>query len=197
MDAVERRAEKRVRPPGDAVLEFALWPAPAVAPARLPLAEIGRPAASGRCDCQLTVDDISALGIGLTLDAPAAILAPLAAPPALFLYLQLRDYRPQADGEVLSFFFHTAKARLVPSPGRLQAGLRFLRLGRGSPFDKSLEFIDVSRFGAPGLASWIDAVVRGELRPDHDPAPGLNLDRLLDEPCVSGPLPAQGQDSPS
>ncbi|OLN26784.1 hypothetical protein DVDV_2484 [Desulfovibrio sp. DV] len=196
MDAVERRAEKRVRPPGDAVLEFALWPAPPAAPARLPLAELGRPAASRRDGCRLVVADISAQGIGLTLDAPAAILDPLAAVPAFFLYLRLREYRPQTEGELLSLFFHAATARLTLSAGRLQAGLRFLRLGRGSPFDKALEFVDVSRFGAPGLASWIDAVVRGELRPDHDPAPGLNLDRLLDEPDVSGPLPAQGQDSP-
>ena len=196
MDAVERRAEKRVRPPGDVVLEFALWPAPPAAPARLPLVELGRPAASRRGGCRLVVADISAQGIGLTLDAPAAILAPLAAVPAFFLYLRLREYRPQTEGELLSLFFHAATARVTLSSGRLQAGLRFLRLGRGSPFDKALEFVDVSRFGAPGLASWIDAVVRGELRPDHDPAPGLNLDRLLDEPDVSGPLPAQGQDSP-
>lgn len=197
MDAVERRAEKRVHPPGDAVLEFALWPASPAAPARLPIAELGRPAASRRGGCRLTVADISVLGIGLTLDAPTAALEALAVAPALFLYLRLREYRPQTEGELLSLFFHAATARLTRSAGRLQAGLRFLRLGRGSSFDKALEFIDVSRFGAPGLASWIDAVVRGELRPDHDPAPGLNLDRLLDEPCVSGPLPAQGQDSPS
>jgi hypothetical protein len=197
MDAVERRAEKRVRPPGDAVLEFALWPAAPAAPARLPVSALGRPAASRRDGCRLTVADISALGIGLELDAPAPVIAALASTPALYLYLRLRDYRPQTDGELLSLFFHAATARVAASADNLFAGLRFLRQGRGSTFDKALDFFDVSRFGAPGLAAWIDAVVRDEHRPGRDPAPGLNLDRLLDEPDVSAAPPTPGQDTVS
>lgn len=195
MNEMERRAEKRVRPPGDVVLEFALWPAALDAPARLSLAELGPPVASRREGCRLVVADISAIGIGIELAAPGATVAALAGAPALFLYLRLRDYRPQTAGELISLFFHAKSARVAATPEHLFAGLRFERQGRGSPFDKALDFLDVSRFGAPGLAAWIDAVVRDEHRPGHDPAPGLNLDRLLDEPGVSAPSPARSQDN--
>ena len=232
MDERDRRAEKRVRPPGDAVLEFALWPTAVAAPARLALAELGPPAVSRRAGYRLLVADISAIGIGIELSAPtpagclgradaggapipapAPALAPALAPapasapaltmdtlagtPAFFLYLRLRDYRPQTAGELFSLFFHATAARITATPGHLFAGLRFVRQGRGSPFDKALEFLDVSRFGAPGLAAWIDAVVRDEHRPDHDPAPGVNLDRLLDEPGVSASSPTRSQDDVS
>ena len=121
----------------------------------------------------------------------------LAGAPAFFLYLRLRDYRPQTAGELFSLFFHATAARIATTPGHLFAGLRFMRQGRGSPFDKALEFLDVSRFGAPGLAAWIDAVVRDEHRPGHDPDPGVNLDRLLDEPGVSASSPTRSQDDVS
>ena len=197
MDAMDRRAEKRVRPPGDAVLEFALWPAAVEPPLRLPLADLGPPAASRRQGCRLIVADVSAIGIGLELFAPGPAIDALADAAAFFLYLRLRDYRPQTAGERISLFFHATAARIAATPDRLFAGLRFVRQGRGSPFDKILEFLDISRFGAPGLAAWIDAVVRDEHRPGHAPDPGVNLDRLLDEPGVSAPRPTRSQDTVS
>ena len=195
MDAMDRRAEKRVRPPGDAVLEFALWPAAVEAPTRLPLADLGPPAASRPTGCRLIVADVSAIGVGIELTAPAPIIDALAGAAAFFLFLRLRDYRPQTAGERIPLFFHATAARIAATPEQLLAGLRFVRQGHGSPFDKALEFLDVSRFGVPGLAAWIDAVVRDENRPDHNPAPGVNLDRLLDEPGVSTPRPTRSQDT--
>ena len=194
MDAVERRAEKRVRPPGDAVLEFALWPAAPAAPARLPVSALGRPAASRRDGCRLTLLDASSIGLGVELAAPESALDALADAPAWFVYLTLRECRPEAEGELLSLFYHVAVARLRPSPGVLSAGLRLARQGRGCPFDKAIDFFDVSRFGSPDLAAWLDALARSAARPAPAAGPGLHLDRLLEEPALSADAPTLNKD---
>lgn len=182
MDAVERRAEKRVRPPGDAVLDFALWPADPFPPARLPLAMLGPPVASRRTGERLELADIAAIGLGLHVSGDPAVLVTLAVAPALFVYLKLRDYRPHPPGDILSFFFLAQTARAETIPEGLGFGLRLLRLGRGSSFEKSLEFLDVSRFGVRELAVWIDAVARAGQRQASVVGPGLDIDELLNEP---------------
>jgi hypothetical protein len=192
MDAVERRAEKRVRPPGDAIVDFALWPAELTPPSRLLLHVLGPPSASRLTGDSLVLSDISAIGLGLGLHAAPATTTPLAASPALFIYLKLRDYRPHAPTGVFSLFFHAQIARASVTPEGLGLGMRLLRQGRGSFFEKALELLDVSRFGVPELVVWIDAVVRGIQEPDRMLSPGLDLDRLLDEPEL-GLVPADTQ----
>lgn len=192
MDAVERRAEKRVRPPGDAVTDFALWPAELIPPSRLLPRELGPPVARRRAGDQLAISDVSAIGLGLHLYATPDVAARLAAVPALYLYLKLRDYRPLAPNGVLSLFFHAKIARAAVTPEGLDLGMRLLRQGRGSFFEKALELLDVSRFGVPELVVWIDAVVRGTKEPDRRLGPGLDLDLLLEEPEL-GPVPPDTQ----
>jgi hypothetical protein len=182
MDAVERRAELRVRPPGDVVLDFALWPADLHSPSRLPVSDLGRPTVCRQTGDRLTLADATAIGLGLALVAPPAACACLSAAPALFVYLKLRDFRPQAPNGVLSLFFHVLAARVETRPDGLGLGVRFLRQGRGSSFDRTLELLDVSRFGVPELAVWVDAVARGMTRSERTPGPGLDLDQLLDAP---------------
>lgn len=192
MDAVERRAEKRVRPPGDALLDFALWPAEPAPPPRLLLPVLGLPATCRLAGDTLVLIDITAIGLGLRLDAGAAPRERIAAAPAVFVYLKLREYRPKAQGGVLSLFFHARSVRVEPLPDGLALGLRFTRQGRGSSFEKSLELLDVSHFGVPMLAAWIDALVRDMEEPQQAQGPGLDLDRLLDEPQI-GLTPTAGQ----
>jgi hypothetical protein len=194
MDAVERRAEKRVRPPGDAVTDFALWPAELIPPSRLLPRELGPPVASRRAGDQLAISDVAAIGLGLHLCAAQDAAAGLSAVPALYLYLKLCDYRPLAPNGVLSLFFHAQIARAAVTPEGLDLGMRLLRQGRGSFFEKALELLDVSRFGVPELVVWIDAVVRGskEKEPDRRLGPGLDLDLLLEEPEL-GPVPPDTQ----
>lgn len=194
MDAVERRAELRVRPPGDALAAFAVWPAAGPAPARLSVAALGRPAASRREGCRLTLLDASSIGLGVELAAPDSALTALAAAPAWFVYLTLRECRPEAEGELLSLVYHAAVARLRPSPGVLAAGLRLTRQGRGCPFDKAIDFFNVSRFGSPDLAAWLDALARAATRPALAAGPGLHLDRLLEEPALSADAPIAQKD---
>ncbi len=181
MEHVERRAEKRVCPPGDVLLEFALWPAAPEAPARLDLAALGAPTACRRNGDRMRLADVSAIGLGLVVTAVQPARTLLAQAPALFVYLKLRDPRPDAPTDVLSLFFHARTARAGDGPEGLRLGLRLLRQGRGSSFEKALELLDASRFGVSDLASWIDAVVREMERPPAMPGPGLDLDRLLDE----------------
>jgi hypothetical protein len=196
MDAVERRAELRVRPPGDALAAFAVWPAVGAAPARLPVAALGLPVASRREGCRLTLLDASSIGLGVELAAPDSALAVLAAAPAWLVYLILRECRPEAEGELLSLVYHAVVARLRPSPGVLSAGLRLARQGRGCPFDKAIDFFDVSRFGSPDLAAWLDALARSAARPAPAAGPGLHLDRLLEEPALSADAPIAQKDVP-
>jgi hypothetical protein len=196
MDAVERRAELRVRPPGDALAAFAVWPAASPAPARLSVAALGRPAASRREGCRLTLLDASSIGLGVELAAPDSALDTLADAPAWFVYLTLRECRPEAEGELLSLFYHAAVARLRPSPGVLAAGLRLTRQGRGCPFDKAIDFFNVTRFGSPDLAAWLDALARAAARPALAAGPGLHLDRLLEEPELSADAPIVPKDAP-
>ncbi len=196
MDAVERRAELRVRPPGDALAAFALWPAVGPAPARLSVAALGRPAASRRDGCRLTLLDASSIGLGVELVAPQTALTTLAAAPAWFVYLTLRECRPEAEGGLLSLLYHAVTARLQPSPGVLSAGLRLTRQGRGCPFEKAIDFFDVSRFGSPDLAAWLDALARAVARPAPGDGPGLHLDRLLEEPTLSADAPIVYKDAP-
>ncbi|EHJ47510.1 hypothetical protein DFW101_1502 [Solidesulfovibrio carbinoliphilus subsp. oakridgensis] len=191
MDAVERRAEKRVHPPGDALLDFALWPADPFPPVRLPLSVLGPPAACRRSGQHLELSDIAAIGLGLRLSGPPDVLARLSGAPALFVYLKLRDYRSHPSTEVLSFFFLAQNVRADPLPGGLRFGLRLLRLGRGSSFEKALEFLDVSRFGARELTVWIDAVAREGQRQAEGLGPGLDLDGLLLEPELAASADAQ------
>jgi len=196
MDAVERRAEKRVRPPGDAVLDFALWPAEPFPPARLPLARLGPPVASRRTGQRPELADLAAIGLGLHVSGEPEVLAPLAVAPALFVYLKLRDYRPHPPGDVLSFFFLAQTARAETIPEGLGFGLRLLRLGRGASFEKSLEFLDVSRFGVRELAAWIDAVARAGQQRESGVGPGLDIDDLLIEPeltAASGDTQRNGE----
>lgn len=196
MDAVERRAELRVRPPGDALAAFAVWSAVGAAPARLPVAALGLPVASRREGCRLTLLDASSIGLGVELAAPDSALAVLAAAPAWLVYLTLRECRPEAEGELLSLVYHAVVARLRPSPGVLSAGLRLARQGRGCPFDKAIDFFDVSRFGSPDLAAWLDALARSAARPAPAAGPGLHLDRLLEEPALSADAPIAQKDVP-
>lgn len=195
MDAVERRAELRVRPPGDALAAFAVWPAGGPAPARLTVAALGRPAASRREGCRLTLLDASSIGLGVELAAPQIALDALAAAPGWLVYLTLRECRPEAEGELLSLLYHAAVARLRPSPGVLRAGLRLTRQGRGCPFDKAIDFFNVSRFGSPDLAAWLDALARAAARPALAAGPGLHLDRLLEEPALSADAPIVPKDA--
>ena len=196
MDAVERRAELRVRPPGDALAAFAVWPAVGAAPARLPVAALGRPVASRREGCRLTLLDASSIGLGVELAAPQTALDALAAAPAWLVYLTLRECRPGAEGELLSLFYHAVVARLQPVPGVIAAGLRLARQGRGCPFEKAIDFFDVSRFGSPDLAAWLDALARAAARPAAVHGPGLHLDRLLEEPALSADAPMVHKDAP-
>jgi hypothetical protein len=182
MDAIERRAEKRVHPPDDALLDFALWPADPFPPVRLPLSALGPPAACRRSGQDLVLSDIAAIGLGLRLSGPPDVLARLSGAPALFVYLKLRDYRSHPSTEVLSFFFLAQNVRAETTRDDVRFGLRLLRLGRGSSFEKALEFLDVSRFGARELTVWIDAVARDGQRRAGGLEPGLDLDALLLEP---------------
>lgn len=186
MDPVERRAEKRVRPPGNAVLDFALWPSELSPPARLPLSLLGPPLVSRRGGHILELADIAAIGVGLRLSGLPDALAPLARAPALYIYLKLRDYRAHPSVDALSFFFLAQNVRVQATDAGLRFGLRLLRLGRGSSFEKALEFLDVSRFGARELNVWIDAVAREGQRPTLGAGPGLDLDELLLEPELAG-----------
>jgi hypothetical protein len=194
--AMERRAEKRVCPPGDAVLAFALWPSvPAVSP-RLFLSVLGPPLAKGPAGHGLELADITARGLGLHVRAEPGVLERLAASPALYVYLKLRDYRPQAPAEVLSLFFHALTAHAVSQPDGLALGLRLSHQGWGSVHEKALELLDVSRFGVPELVAWIDALARNMALPRRTACPGIDLDHLLDEPeCVPVASPAQGNPS--
>lgn len=196
MDAQERRAEKRVRPPGDAVLDFALWPARLPPPSRLPIEKLGPPAACRRAGDRLVLADIAAIGLGLRLSAAPDVAGRLAAAPALDVYLRLRDYRPHAPNGWLSLFFHAQTARVLAGPDALLFGLRLLRQGRGSSFEKALELLDISRFGAPELAAWVDAVTRNAASPSPMAGPGLELDRLLDEPALALPPPDRTRNTP-
>ncbi|WP_300158835.1 hypothetical protein [Solidesulfovibrio sp.] len=183
----DRRAEKRVQPPQDAVLDFALWPAPAFPPIRLPLAELGPPASRGLPGQHLVLADAAPLGLGLRLSAPPDVVAALTASPALFVYLKLRDYGDA--GVALSLFLHAATMRSQPEEGGGRFGLRIAHLGRGSNFEKSIELLDVSRFGVKELAAWTDAVSRHGQRLDAGQDDGLDLDALLAEPALAGPAP--------
>ena len=189
MDPVERRAEKRIRPPGDAVLDFALWAAEPDPPCRLPIGVLGAPSACRRVGDRLVLVDVAAIGLGLHVHAAPESLPRLAQAPALNVYLKLRDYRSQSPSDMLSLFFYARNVRANLRERTIDLGLRLLRQGRGSSFEKSLEMLDVSRFGSPSLAAWIDAVVRRLERPRQHSGPGLDLDHLLDEPAFSIPLP--------
>jgi len=189
MDPVERRAKNRTPPPGDAVLDFALWPAEAVPPCRLPIAALGAPSACRRIGDRLVLIDVTAIGLGLHIHTVPEAALRLAYAPAAYIYLKLRDYRPQAPADLLCLFFHAQNVRADCRDRKIDLGLRLLRQGRGSSFEKSLELLDVSRFGTPCLAAWIDAVVRRLARPPERPGPGLDLDHLLDESVFSIPLP--------
>ncbi len=184
----DRRAEKRVQPPQDAVLDFALWPAAPSPPIRLPLAELGPPAARSLPGQQLVLSDAAPLGLGLRLWAPAEVAAALTTAPALFVYLKLRDYGDAS--EALSLFLHAATMRSQPEDGGGRFGLRITHLGRGSNFEKSIELLDVSRFGVKELAAWTDAVSRHGQRLDDGRDDGLDLDALLAEPALAGPAPS-------
>ncbi len=182
MNAEERRAEKRVRPPGDALLDFALWPASLSPPPRLPLSALGPPAACLAAGDRVILADIAAIGLGLRLVAPPPACDSLGAAPAVHVYLKLRDYRPQAPTDRLSVFFHASAMFVQPTPAGLGLGLRILRQGHGSSFEKALELLDVSRFGVPELVPWIDALVRQSRQGNHLRETGLDLDVLLEEP---------------
>lgn len=192
MDAQERRAEKRVCPPGDTVLDFALWPAEVVSPYRLPVQALGPPLACRAAGDRLVLADITAIGLGLCLCTAPDTSERLAASPALFLYLKLHDYRPLAPTNALSLFFLAQMARATLHPATLAMGLRFLRQGRGSSYEKALELLDISRFGVAELVTWIDALARHIDQPNRAPSPGLDLDRLLDEPEL-GRMPPEGK----
>ncbi len=187
MNPVERRAAIRVRPPGDAVLDFALWPADLSPPVRLPLSRLGPPPVSRRGGQALELADIAAIGLGLHVSGQAEALAPLAGAPALYVYLKLRDYRAHPCMDALSFFFLAQNVRVQATDTGLRFGLRLLRLGRASSFEKALEFLDVSRFVARELHVWIDAVAREGQRRTPDAGPGLDLNGLLLEPELADP----------
>ncbi|MEA4856479.1 MAG: hypothetical protein AAGU21_06840 [Solidesulfovibrio sp.] len=185
MTFTERRAEKRVRPPRDAVLDFALWPAEANPPMRLPLAALGPPSARHRPGQRLELVDVASLGIGLRLFAEPSVLAGLAAGPALFVYLRLHAYAPLDAAGPLSLFVHAATVRADAGQGETRFGLRILHLGRGSTFEKAIELLDVSRFGVRELAAWIDAVDRHGHRRETGMAEGLDIEALLAEPDLA------------
>ncbi|WP_428567327.1 MAG: hypothetical protein ACP59X_07695 [Solidesulfovibrio sp. DCME] len=193
MAFTERRAEKRVHPPQDAVLDFALWPAVATPPLRLPLAGLGPPPARRRPGQDLELVDVASLGLGLRLHAAPAVLEALAGVPALFVYLKLRAYESLAATGPLSLFVHAAVMRAEAVAETLRLGLRILHLGRGSTFEKALELLDVSRFGVTELAAWINAVDRHGHRRESGLDDGLDLEDLLAEPALAGQAPPTGE----
>ena len=185
--AMERRAEKRVCPPGDAVLDFALWPAAVATPPRLPISELGPPLASAATGQDCLLVDVTGQGLGLFVRAVPAVRQRLAAAPALFVYLKLRDYRVGVPDAILSLFCQALPAHVDLLPDGLALGLRLVRQGRGSAHDKALEILDVHRFGVPELTAWTDAVARCRQGQPQQVLAGLDLDRLLDEPpCRPG-----------
>jgi hypothetical protein len=187
---MDRREEKRVHPPEDAVLEFAVWPAGTVPPPRLPLEALGPPRACSRSGLRLELADAAPLGLGLRLWAGPETTSALAEAPALFLYLKLRDYRYDDPGGVLSLFAHAVTAHADPQDGGVRFGLRITHQGRGSSFEKSIELLDVSRFGVTELAAWADAVDRRRQRREAGAADGLELETLLAEQALNDPAPA-------
>jgi hypothetical protein len=189
MAFVDRRAEKRVQPPADAVLDFGLWPAPLATPLRLPVTALGPPPASRRAGHGLRLVDATTLGLGLRLAARPSVLAGLASAPAWYLYVKLLDYRFPSPLPPLCLFVHGSNARVAISEQDVRVGLRILHLGRGSTFDKSLDMLDVSRFGVSDLAAWIDAVGRQGQRSESAVNDGLDIEELLSEPALAVPHP--------
>lgn len=183
MSTVERRAARRIRPPVDAVLDFALWPTGVSIPYTLPLAALASPAAAKNAGQTLTLVDVASIGLGVHLVGTPGLLRRLAESPALYVYLKLRAKHESCVQPPLSLFFHVKTIHTGPGPEELAMGLQVLHLGRGSAFEKSLEFLDVSRFGIKALADWIDALhTGGSTRAGGLSEAGLNLDNLLDEP---------------
>jgi len=188
MRTVERRAEKRVRPPVDVILDFALWPADTVVPARLPLAALRAPTACRDGGQRLTLADVASIGLGVRLKGQPDLLERLHGLDALYVYIKLHEYRPEAASAALSLFFHADIAWAECVQECLTMGLRVRHLGRGAAQEKALEFLDVSGFGVKELAGWIDALCRGGLSPDAArPVSGLHLDTLLAEPELTLP----------
>ncbi|WP_233489660.1 hypothetical protein [Solidesulfovibrio fructosivorans] len=185
---MERRAEKRVHPPVDVVLDFALWPADTVVPSKLPLAALRPPTACRGRGQALILADVASIGLGIRIEGPAGLLSRLHRLDALYIYLKLREYRPMTANAALSLFFHVKIAWADLEPGSLTLGLRVLHLGRGAASEKSLEFLDVRGFGVKELAGWIDALCRDNLGPEAvTQASGVHLDTLLAEPELTLP----------
>jgi hypothetical protein len=191
--AMNRRAEKRICPPADAVLQFALWPTASDVLTRLPLSVLGPPLASAGAGHGFVLADITVQGLGLHVRAEPTVLECLAASPALFVYLKLRDYRYQPPNGVLSLFCRALPTHVARLQDCLTMGLRLIHQGRGSAHEKALELLDVRRFGLSELVAWIDALARDRQALSRKYEPGLNLDYLLDEPeCVPTSVSEQG-----
>jgi hypothetical protein len=177
------REDLRIEFPPEYLLTIAVWLRPRQTLYRTTLEALGRPdflMRQGAGD-ELSIKDISCKGMMLRVGSAFNETDFDPGTTGLFLYLQLRDPWGESLLQQLSLFLYCRVAmRRSDAEGTL-LGLEFLRQGLGSSFEKSLDFLNVEKYGVDDVQRWRNDLLRQCLPQATPPQLGLNVDRLLEE----------------
>ena len=189
------REDLRVDFPQEYLKGMALWFCPKTNYLRLPLENLPQPdfrmpAGSGDA---LSIKDISSKGLMLRIDNPARTLAIDPETMGMFIYLQLHAPWNNDLSYLLSLFFYARIAVAKQTESRVSIGVEFLRQGIGARLEKTLELLNVEKYGVEDLMRWCTQFARQQLPQAARLCQGLSLDRLLDELDALNANPGQPQ----
>lgn len=177
------REDLRIEFPPEYLLSLAVWARPCQTYYRASLEFLGRPdllMRQGVGDA-LSILDISCKGMMLRFESDSARFEIDPAKSGVFVYLQLRDPWGESPLQRLSLFFYCRVAMLRRETGALLLGLEFLRQGLGSKLEKSLDFLNVEKYGVDDVQRWRNELLRQQLPQASTPQRGLDVDYLLEE----------------
>jgi len=111
----------------------------------------------------------------------------------MFIYLQLHAPWNNDLSYLLSLFFYARIAVAKQTESRVSIGVEFLRQGIGARLEKTLELLNVEKYGVEDLMRWCTQFARQQLPQAARLCQGLSLDRLLDELDALNANPGQPQ----
>jgi hypothetical protein len=177
------RTDLRIDFPPGYLKTMAIWLRPVGRYLRASLESLGQPdfrMQNGVGDA-LSIVDISCKGAMLRVESPPCEMQIDTATIGVFLYLQLYDPWCTEAQQRLSLFFYCRIAMARREEGALCVGVEFLRRGIGSKLEKSLDFLNVEKYGVDDLMRWCNDILRQQLPQAAPPQRGLDLDCLLEE----------------